>query len=120
MSIGEWFAEWGWWLFALLGGGALVFVVSAKTSQVAVRIGGTTLGAISISSGIGLLALFGIGPPWLILLYPIVLVLSVVVWRSAVRYPILRIVLVAAVNWWLLIWIGFLILTGGGGGHAIT
>lgn len=122
MSLGEWFAEWGWWLFALLGGGAFVFVVSARTKRhVAVRIAGTTLGATSFSSGIGLLGLFGIGPPWLILLYPIVLALSVGVWRYAVRYPpILRVVLVAAVNWWLLLWIGFLIVTGGGGGRAIS
>jgi hypothetical protein len=98
----------------------LVFVVSAGTKRhVAVRIAGTTLGAISVSSGIGLLGLFGIGPPWLILLYPIVLALSVGVCRYAVRYPILRIVLVAAVNWWLLLWIGFLIVTGGGGGQAV-
>ncbi len=121
MSIGEWFTEWGWWLIALLGGGTALFLVSARTTRhVAVRIAGTTLGAISISSGIGFLGLFGIGPPWLILLYPIVLALSVVVWRSAVRYPILRVILMAAVNWWLLIWIGFLILTGGGGGQATT
>lgn len=121
MSIGEWFAEWGWWLFALLGGGAFAFVVSARAKgHVAVRIAGTTLGAISISSGIGLLSLFGIGSPWLILLYPIVLALSVGVWRYAVHYPILRVVFVAAVNWWLLLWIGFLIVTGGGGGQAVS
>lgn len=74
MSIGEWFTEWGWWLIALLGGGAAVFLFSAITTRhVAVRIAGTTLGAFSISSGIGFLGLFGIGTPWLILLYPIVL-----------------------------------------------
>jgi hypothetical protein len=121
MSIGEWFAVWGWWLLALVGGGASVFVVSARTKRhVAVRIAGTTLGATSISSGIGLLGLFGIGPPWLILLYPIVLALSVGVWRYAIRYTILRVVLVAAVNWWLLLWIGFLLVTGGGGGRVVS
>lgn len=120
MSIGEWFTEGGWWLFALLGGGGVLFLVSARSkSHVAIRIAGTTLGAISISSGVGLLGFFVIGPAWLILLYPIVLALSVGVWRSAGRYPILRVVLVAAVNWWLLLWIGFLIVTGGGGGRAI-
>ena len=120
MTIGEWFGQGGWWLVALfVGGGALFFFSTQSKLHIAVRVAGTTLGATSLSTGIGLVGVFVLGPQWLILLYPIVLMLSVVVWRTSVRFRFLPLVLVATVNWWLLLWVGFLIVTGGGGGRAI-
>jgi hypothetical protein len=110
----------GWILFPLLvGGGTLVVISLPARRHPGLRIAAVTLGTIAASSGIAQMAFFVRGPSSLFLLYPMVLGLSVLVWWTW-RGPLLfRVLAVVTVNWWMILWVGFLIVTGGGGGQEL-
>ena len=121
MTSGEWLNS-VWWLpvWLIVVGGVVVFLSAPKRRKSLVRMGGTGVGAIVVSYGIALLAIGALGPVWLIILYPIVLALSALVWHTSRRHPLVAILLLVAVNGWMLLWLGFLLVTGGGGGHATS
>ena len=103
MTSIEWLDNVFWWPFWLIAlGVALIwssYPLRGRRRVLAAL--GTGLGGIAFSTGVGG-TIFVWGVASLILTYPLVLAVSVLVWRASRPSRWLGGVSVALVNWWLL------------------
>ncbi len=118
----EWLNSLFWWPFWLIGIGIALIRLAypRRDRRRSLAAFGTSLGGLAFSTGLGG-TFFIWGPAGVILAYPLVLGISVLVWRTVNPPRWLGAIVVTLVNWWMLWWIGFLLVTGGGGGYgAVT